>query len=50
MCCLYKGEVELPTDVSGIIYKPVSDTIESQEYAIIRELVAAGFTIKLSRG
>ncbi len=47
VCCIYKEGVELPSDLTGLIYKKVSDTVESQAYPIIRELKAAGFNIQL---
>lgn len=47
VCCIYKEGVELPSDLTGLIYKKVSDTIEAQAYSIIRELKAAGFSIQL---
>lgn len=49
VCCLHKGGVELPTDVSGIIYKPVSDNIDTQGFSIMQELQEAGFDVKLTR-
>lgn len=47
VCCIYKEGVELPSDLSGLIYKKVADTIETQAFSIIRELKAAGFSIQL---
>lgn len=47
VCCIYKEGVELPSDLAGLIYKQVSDTIETQAFSIIRELKAAGFNIQL---
>lgn len=47
VCCIYKEGVELPSDLTGLIYKKVSDTIETQAFSIIRELKAAGFNIQL---
>jgi len=47
VCCIYKEGVELPSDLTGLIYKKVSDTIETQAFSIIRELKAAGFAIQL---
>ena len=45
VCCLYKGDVVLPSDLDGLVYKRVDDSLDSQAYAIIRELCAAGYTI-----
>lgn len=47
VCCLYKGGVNLPSDINGIIYKQVDSNIESQAYSMIMELKAAGFEIKI---
>jgi len=37
--------VSLPTDVSGMLYKELSETIASLGYEIIKELKAAGFVL-----
>lgn len=47
VCCLYKEGVVLPSDLDGLIYKRVEDSVEPQAYAIIRELQAAGYKIKM---
>ena len=47
VCCLHKGNITMPSDLSGLIYKRVDDSIDSQAYAIIRELRAAGYEIKM---
>jgi predicted nucleotide-binding protein len=46
VCCLHTGEVSLPTDLSGIIYKPFNDNIEEVAYPIIKDLKAAGYKLK----
>jgi predicted nucleotide-binding protein len=44
--CLYKSSVELPSDISGIVYISFRDNIKDEVYRKIRdELKAMGFTI-----
>jgi len=47
VCCLYKHSVALPTDVSGLLYKQVTGTIEQIGYELIKELKAAGYELKM---
>ena len=47
VCCIHKEDVVVPSDLNGLIYKRVQDSVESQAFSIIRELQAAGYTIKL---
>jgi predicted nucleotide-binding protein len=47
VCCLHKGKVVVPSDLDGLVYKKVDDSIESQAYSIIRELKAAGYEINV---
>ncbi len=47
VCCLHKGAVVVPSDLNGLIYKKVDDSIDPQAYAIIRELKAAGYNISM---
>jgi len=47
VCCLYKSDVELPSDLSGLLYKKIDTSINAQAYDIIKELKAAGYQIKL---
>jgi len=47
VCCLYKGDVELPSDMHGIVYIPFKDSVEEVRNKIIKELKAAGFEIKM---
>lgn len=46
VCCLYTGEVALPSDVSGMIYKRYHNSIEEVAYSIIKDLKASGFSVK----
>lgn len=45
VCCLYTGDVTLPSDVSGMIYKKFDSNIEDVGYAIIKDLKAQGYSI-----
>jgi len=45
VCCLHKGNVVVPSDLDGLIYKKINDSIDSQACSIIRELKAAGYQI-----
>lgn len=45
VCCLYTGNVSLPTDVSGMIYKRYNHTIEEVAYSIQKDLKATGYTL-----
>lgn len=47
VCCLHKGDVIIPSDLDGLIYKKINDSIDSQAYSIIKELKAAGYNIKM---
>lgn len=45
VCCLHKGAVSVPSDLAGLIYKKVDGSVDSQAYAIIKELKKAGYNI-----
>jgi predicted nucleotide-binding protein len=45
VCCLYTGNVTLPTDVSGMIYKSYSSSVEEAAYGIIKDLKACGYKL-----
>ncbi|GGB81493.1 hypothetical protein GCM10011352_04050 [Marinobacterium zhoushanense] len=45
--CLYKEGVEIPSDLSGFIYKKVQDDIEQVGFSLIKELKAAGLKVNL---
>ena len=47
VCCLYKGSVTIPSDLNGLVYKSVTDSFESQAFALVRELKAAGYSLIL---
>ncbi len=45
VCCLLKNGVVVPSDLNGLVYKPIDQSIDEQALPIIRELKAAGYTI-----
>ena len=45
VCCLYTGNVQLPSDVSGMIYKKFEKSIEEVAYGVIKDLKACGYAI-----
>ncbi|MGZ5118828.1 MAG: TIR domain-containing protein, partial [Burkholderiales bacterium] len=45
VCCLYTGNVSLPSDVSGMIYKRYEKSIEEVAYSVIKDLKASGYAI-----
>jgi len=47
VCCLYKGELELPSDLDGILYLKYNKSVEEKGVDIIKELSASGFKIDL---
>ena len=47
VCCLYKGNVELPSDIHGVLFKKFNETVEECYKGILDELKAAGYEIKM---
>ena len=47
VCCLHKGEVAVPSDLSGLVYKKIGNSLDEEAYDIIRELKAVGYSLKL---
>lgn len=45
VCCLYTGNVSLPSDVNGVIYKKFDKSIEEVAYSVIKDLKASGYAI-----
>ncbi len=45
VCCLHTGSVTLPSDVSGLVYKSFTNSVEESGYSIIKELKAAGYNV-----
>jgi predicted nucleotide-binding protein len=46
VCCLYKGEVELPSDMGGLVYVPFKKSVNEVRDKVISELREAGYEIK----
>jgi len=42
VCALHKGDVSIPSDLSGFIYKKVDNSIEEIGFSLIKELKSAG--------
>jgi len=47
ICSLYEENVELPTDLSGVLYKPI-DKDGAWKYAIAKEMKAAGLEVDMN--
>ncbi len=47
VCCLYKGDIELPSDMLGVVYVQFNQSLKEVYWYIIRELKAVGYTIEL---
>lgn len=47
VCALHKGDVAIPSDLSGFIYKKVDHDIEEIGFSLIKELKAAGLKPEL---
>lgn len=47
VCCLHKGNVKVPSDLDGLIYKKIDSSIDDQAYSIIKELKVAGYKISI---
>jgi len=47
VCCLLKGDIELPSDVSGIVYKQFKESVRECIFDIVKELIVAGSSLKI---
>lgn len=47
VCTLYVQGVELPNDISGLVYQQVNNNIEDVGFHIIKELKAAGLEVQI---
>jgi predicted nucleotide-binding protein len=47
VCCLYKGDIELPSDMHGIVYIPFKKSVKECKDKIIKELKAVGYKIQV---
>jgi hypothetical protein len=48
VCALYKGDVELPSDYSGIVYTALDD-VGAWKTELVREIKAAGLDVDLNK-
>jgi predicted nucleotide-binding protein len=46
MFSLHQGDVELPSDIQGIVYIPFKDSVEEIRLRIMKELKEAHYEIK----
>lgn len=44
-CCIYSGDVALPSDLDGLLYKKYTSSVEEVAYAVQKELKAAGYKL-----
>jgi predicted nucleotide-binding protein len=44
VCCLYTGDVELPSDLGGLVYKRYDKKVEEVAWDVIKDLKAAGYS------
>jgi predicted nucleotide-binding protein len=47
VCCLYKEGVELPSDIHGLLYKKINNSVEDIGFSLIKELKLAGYDLKI---
>lgn len=47
VCCLHQGDVELPSDMHGIVYVPFKESVNEVRDKIVKELKAAGYKMKI---
>lgn len=45
VCCVYTGDVALPSDVHGMIYKRYERSVEEVAYGIMKDLKASGYDV-----
>lgn len=45
VCCLYKGDIELPSDMQGIVYIPFEESVHECRTKVIKELREAGYRL-----
>jgi predicted nucleotide-binding protein len=46
VCCIYTGDVMLPSDLNGLIYKRFEKSIDEVAYGIMKDLKAAGYDVR----
>ena len=42
VCCLYTGDVEIPSDLKGLVYKQYHNSVEEVAYSIQKDLKVVG--------
>ena len=47
VCCLYNGEVEIPSDMAGVLYLPFQKSVKECFSDIVKELKHAGYQLKI---
>ena len=47
VACLYKGDIELPSDMLGVVYIQFNKSVKEVYWYIIKELRAVGYTVEL---
>lgn len=47
VCCLYKGNTELPSDLHGLVYLPFEKSVNEIQLDIVKELRAAGYEVNI---
>jgi predicted nucleotide-binding protein len=45
VCCIYKQDITLPTDISGLVYKKIKHSIGEVEYLLAKELKEVGYNV-----
>jgi predicted nucleotide-binding protein len=48
VCALHKGDVELPSDILGVVYVRLDES-EAWKLSLARELVASGFNVDMNK-
>lgn len=48
VCALVKGDVELPNDISGVVYVQM-DSADSWKYTIAKEMIASGYKVDMNK-
>lgn len=47
VCCLYTGNVELPSDLEGLVYVQLKGSVNEVKLDIVKELRAAGYAVNI---
>ena len=48
VCALVKGDIELPNDISGVVYIPMDDN-NAWQYKIAKEMKSSGYNIDMNK-